>query len=561
MKRLAIIIAALCVYHIALAQNAIFLPDTISGSTIGLIISRDSVQFLPGRITQTYGVNGYRYFGPTLILHKGQNVHFTVTNHMGDTTTVHWHGLHLAAINDGGPHTMIMDGMDWSPSFPVMDRAAMYWYHPHLDHKTGLQALRGAAGVIIVRDSTEQALNLPRTYGVDDFPIVVQSHEFDSVNQINPRAMSDSILLVNGTMDPLVALPAQVVRLRLLNASQERTFNFGLTNDHLFYVIGSDGGLLGAPVSTTRVSVSPGERAEVLVDLSTMAGQTLYLRSYGSELPSDVRGGPPMNMGGMNTMYSPLDGIDFNILQIHVGAATASPVTTIPSSLVPVPRYQTAAADMTRRITFTAQNMMVMDGPFYFNGQLFDMERIDHRIPLHNTEIWTLRDSTMVAHPFHLHGVQFQVLDRDGNPPSAKEAGWKDVVLVHSLENVRIMMQFTDFPDTVTPYMYHCHILMHEDDGMMGQYVITDASTGIAGPAADGCKLYPVPASDVAYITSDRSITAVEVRDAIGQTVEAPIHLSQQAASVEVASLADGIYTLGIKSGEQSSFRKLVIKH
>jgi blue copper oxidase len=458
------------------AQNQMFVPDTLSGANISLTMHRDSVQFLPGRITPTYGFNGYKYFGPTLILNKGQQVNFTVTNNIGDTTTVHWHGLHVAAINDGGPHSMIMDGMNWNPQFTVMNNAATYWYHPHMDKKTGLQALRGAAGVIIVRDSAEATLNLPRTYSVDDFPIVVQSHEFDSVNQINPRAMSDSILLVNGTLNPFVNLPAQIVRLRLLNASQERTFYFGFTTNKVFSVIGNDGGLLNAPVSTTRISVSPGERAEILVDLSGLNGQTLYLKSLGSEIPSDVRGGPPMVMMGGNTMYSPLDGVDFNILQINVVAPTSNPVTTIPSSLVNITRLLEANSNITRTISFTALDSMSMDGPFYFNNQLFDMNRIDYYIPLNHTEIWSLTDQTMVAHPFHLHGMQFLILDRDGNPPAPKEAGWKDVVLVHNMETVRFITKFTDFPDPNIPFMFHCHILMHEDDGMMGKFVIEDST-------------------------------------------------------------------------------------
>lgn len=547
------------------AQNAIFIPDTLSGTSINLTMKKDSVQFLPGRITQTYGFNNYSYFGPTLILYRGQSVNFNVTNHISDTTTVHWHGLHVAAINDGGPHSMIMDGMNWTPHFTVMDRAATYWYHPHLDHKTGLQALRGAAGVIIVRDSMEQTLALPRSYGVDDFPIVVQSHEFDSANQINPRAMSDSILLVNGTLDPMVTLPAQVVRLRLLNASQERTFNFGFTGNHTFYVIGNDGGLLSAPVSTNRISVSPGERAEILIDLSGMAAQTLYLMSYGSELPSDVRGGPAMNMGGGNTMYSPLDGKNFNILKVTVGNATNSPITSVPTSLVSVPRFQASQANTTRLISFTAQNMMVMDGPFYFNGNLFDMNRIDYRIPLNNVEIWSLRDSTMVAHPFHLHGMQFQILDRDGNPPSPKEAGWKDVVLVHNMENVRIMTKFTDFPDSSTPFMYHCHILMHEDDGMMGQYVIVnEPNTGIADLSEGNLHIYPNPASQTIYIntTEGQTIKELNAYDLLGKQIPITYDLtSATTAGINVSSFESGIYLLVVKDDQHTAYRKIVISH
>lgn len=539
------------------AQNALFIPDTLSGLNISLTMKKDSVQFLPGNKTQTFGFNNYKYFGPTLILHKGQQVNLTVMNMIGDTTTVHWHGLHVAAVNDGGPHTMIMDGMNWTPQFTVMDNASTFWYHPHLDGKTGLQALRGAAGVIIVRDNEEAALNLPRTYGVDDFPVVVQSHEFDSQNQIDPRAMSDSILLVNGTVNPFVNLPAQVVRLRLLNASQERTFNFGLTANKVFSVIGNDGGLLSASVSTTRISVSPGERAEILVDLSGMNGQTIYLKSFGSELPSDVRGGAPMNMGG-TPMYSPLDGVDFNILQINVSSPTVNAVTSIPPSLVNVTPLLAANSNRIRTINFTAQNMMVMDGPFYFNNQLFDMNRIDYYIPLNNTEIWSLTNQTMVAHPFHLHGMQFQILDRDGNPPAAKEAGWKDVVLVHNMETVRIITKFTDFPDPNTPFMYHCHILMHEDDGMMGQYVIVDSTAlGISNIENNQFGISPNPVSNVLSI-SEKSIGAVELQlmNASGEVIKT---FSENPKQIDVSELAEGMYFLKIASGEFIEVKKFLI--
>jgi bilirubin oxidase len=532
--------------HLA-AQNALFIPDTLTGTSITLSLSKDSVQFLPGNKSQTFGFNGYKYFGPTIILNNGQQLNVTVNNNIGDTTTVHWHGLHVAAVNDGGPHSMIMDGMSWNPHFTVMNNAATYWYHPHLDGKTGLQALRGAAGVIIVRDSVESMLNLPRKYGVDDLPVVVQSHEFDLDNQINPRAMSDSILLVNGTLNPYVNLPAQVVRLRLLNASQERTFNFGLTGNKSFSVIGNDGGLLSAPVATTRISVSPGERAEILVDLTGMNGQTIYLMSYGSELPSDVRGGPPMNMGTGDSMYSPLDGIDFNILKIQIVASTANAVTSIPSTLVNVPHLSASLSNQTRNINFTAQNMMVMDGPFYFNDSLFDMNRIDYHIPLNNTEIWTLNDQTMVAHPFHLHGMQFQILDRDGNAPQAKEAGWKDVVLVHSTETVRIITRFTDFPDPVTPYMFHCHILMHEDDGMMGQYVIDDASNSIVEIDNDNATVYPNPVTATLNLRiKDNDSYKVDIYSAFGERVLSG-NVSMEGQMI-VADLPSGTYFLHLAS-------------
>jgi FtsP/CotA-like multicopper oxidase with cupredoxin domain len=198
----------------AFAQQALFIPDTLVGPNYNLTMHRDSVQFFPGRKTMTYAYNANKYLGPTLILNKGANITITVKNQIGDTTTVHWHGLHIPPKMDGGPHTSILPNAIWSPQFTVMNNAASYWYHPHLHLKTAVQAIKGADGMIIVRDPAEAALALPRRYGVDDFPVIVQSIQFDSVNQPMPRGMEDSTLLVNGTLNPYVNLPAQVIRLR-----------------------------------------------------------------------------------------------------------------------------------------------------------------------------------------------------------------------------------------------------------------------------------------------------------------------------------------------------------
>jgi bilirubin oxidase len=141
---------------------------------------------------------------------------------------VHWHGLHVSAKNDGGPHTVIEAGDVWSPSFTVLDNAATYWYHPHLQEHTEEQVTKGAAGFIIVRDNEEAQLELPRTYGVDDFPIAIQSRAFDTDNQFLDSTALDDVILCNGTWDPYLEVPAQVFRLRLLNGSTERVFNFEL---------------------------------------------------------------------------------------------------------------------------------------------------------------------------------------------------------------------------------------------------------------------------------------------------------------------------------------------
>jgi len=499
MKKLLLIIVVMSAFA-ARAQNALFIPDTLIGPSYTLNMHEDSMQFFPGKKSYTYAYNANKYLGPTLIFKKGTNVNITVNNLISDTTTVHWHGIHLPAIWDGGPHSEILPSGTWNPQFTIMDHAATYWYHPHPDMKTAKQAIKGAAGLIIVRDSVESLLTLPRKYGVDDFPIIVQCQQYDSLHQAMPLGMEDSTLLVNGTMDPYLNVPAQVVRMRLLNASGERVFNFGFTGNKPFFQIASDGGLLDKPVLETRIRLAPGERAEIVIDLNGLNGQTFYLMSYASEMPIGIQGGPTMPMPpGSPPMDSPLNGIDFNIMQLNVVPPTASPVTSIPTTLTTNVVYSELSANATRTIRFTADSLMVMDGPFYFNDSTFDMMRIDYTIPLNSIEVWKLVNETMVAHPFHIHDVQFYIIDRSGSPPSLEEAGRKDVVLVPPGDSIKFITKFTDFANDTVPYMFHCHILMHEDAGMMGQFIVGASAVGIhelSSAVGKNMEVYPNPSND-----------------------------------------------------------------
>jgi blue copper oxidase len=550
----------------AFAQNTIPIPDTLVGTNISLTMHTDSLQILPGKKTKTLAFNAYNFLGPTLILNKWQTANISVSNQIGDTTTVHWHGLHIPSKYDGGPHTLIMNGTTWNPSFSILNNAAMYWYHPHFMGKTAEQAIKGASGLIIVRDSAERNLILPRIYGVDDIPLIVKCLQLDNNNQFLPKGMQDSTLLVNGVTNAQYSLPAQVVRLRLLNGSGERTFNFGFTANKQFYVIGNDGGLLNGPVPTTRIRLSPGERAEVLLNLSGMNGQTIYLMSYGSELPMGVQGGPTMSMGSGPPMNSPLNGIDFNILKLNITAQTSNPVTTIPSSLVSVAPYLTSQSNVTRNIKFTAPSMMTMDGPFFFNDSTFDMMRIDYQIPLNNVEIWSLTNQTMVAHPFHLHLEQFFIIDRNGIVPAAVEKGWKDVVLVEPNETVRLITKFRDFVDSVVPYMYHCHVLMHEDDGMMGQFVVMPQGwAGIKNIPGEisNASVYPNPSTGNITIDlngfDDSKPVQLNVRDALGKNVYSEV-ISRKEFTLNTSEWGKGLYIISFLQGEKLTHKKFIIK-
>lgn len=572
MKNITLLLV-LCIGLYTAAQNPLAIPSTLNGTIINLTMQSDSVQFLPGTITQTLGYNG-SYLGPTLLLDNGSNVTINVSNNMndGDTTTTHWHGMHIAPENDGGPHSLILDGDTWSPQFTVMDKASTYWYHPHLHTKTGEQALKGAAGLIIVKDSDEAAINLPRNYGVDDFPLIVQTQQFDVNNQIVVDGMRDSINMVNGTIDPMVDMPAQVVRMRLLNADQERNYNFGLTGNMAFSIIGSDGGLLDASVIQTRVRLAPGERVELLVDLTGMESQTIHLMSYASEIPMGTQGGPTMLMPNgmpMMLMDSPLNGSDYNILQIDVVTATINAVTSIPSVLIQngqnTPPLLTDV-NTTRIIKFTALEnptpMQAMDGPFFFNDSSFNMNRIDYNIPLNNVEIWELRNMTMVAHPFHIHDVQFFILDDDGQLPPPEKAGRKDVVSVGPQDTLRFITVFNDFSGS-TPYMFHCHNLMHEDGGMMGQFVVTDYADLNEEQANFNLVLFPNPSSGILTIQGESKTTEileVVVTNISGQVILETQKMSGIDATLNFSDFPNGIYFVTISDGMGVQTKKITLQ-
>jgi blue copper oxidase len=563
----AIALIAILINQLAFAQvqNWIAIPATLSGSEIDLDFHVDSVQMFPGIKTQTLSFNQYAYLGPTIILNKGEDVQINVENNMDDTTNIHWHGLHVSPENDGGPHTMVMQGDTWSPQFTVLNEAGTYWYHPHFHGKTGAQVLRGASGFIIVRDQNESALSLPRSYGVDDFPIVVQSIQYDNMNQPMPLGMQDSTIFVNGSRanyghEANLNIPAQMVRFRLLNGSGERTFNFGFTNNMSFKIIASDGGLLNAPVNATRIRIAPGERYEIVVDASDMEGESFELMSYASELETGIQGGPTMDMGGQGPpMDSPTNGIDFDILSLHVIAPTPDAVTSISSNLNSLSPFVENTANFTRNITMNAPNAMSMDGPFTFNGESFDMEVINHEIPLNNIEIWEVTNQTMVAHPFHIHDVPFYILDRDGNIPPVYERGKKDVVLVKSMETVRFITKFETFSDTITPYVYHCHILMHEDDGMMGQFIVSPTSTNVSNEddLSSLISVYPNPSHSLLTINFPSTIDngLYQLSNAIGEVCLQNVLTPNK---IDISTLAPGVYTLKLTLDQKTYTYKII---
>lgn len=530
---------------VAYAQyNPLWIPDTLSGKTFELNIRDTFRQIIPGNQTITGAVNG-NFWGPTLIFRKGDSVHLNVHNYLNDSTTLHWHGMHLPAVMDGGPHQVLPPGTLWQPFWKVTNNAGTYWYHPHLHEMTQEQIMKGVGGLILVRDAVEDALPLPRKYGVDDIPVVLTDRSFNAANQFLSVPYGDS-MLVNGVLRPQHGVPAQVLRLRILDAAIERSYNLGLSDNRTFYVISSDGGLLNAPVAVTRFLISPGERVEILVNCSGQQGTSVDLKAYNASLSAQIPGGESFPGG---PFANALGHKDFGILHLNIGAATGGAITSIPSALTTNVFPATSSAVTTRTISISdSAGLPGILGPnaFVLEHRLFDIKYINHRVPLNNTEIWELASTSGLAHPFHIHDVEFYILSIDGAAPPPEMQGWKDVILVKSRQTIRFIARFDDYADALHPFMYHCHIALHEDEGMMGQFVVTAPASIRSYVDQLGWSVYPNPAGNRLYIELDdktNSAYYMRIMDMAGRTrMMLPQPDLRQGISVE--ALPPGSYFL-----------------
>ena len=353
-----------------------------------------STEFFPNVLTPTAGYNG-NFLGPTLRMRKGERVALHVTNQLGMRTTTHWYGFHIPAAMDGGPHQMIEFGATWSPTFTVLNQASTYWYHPHLMPSfnwraadgTGAQVYMGLAAMMIVEDDEADALPLPTTYGVDEIPLILTDRAFnpdgtflDFTNPTDARVRKGTHAIVNGAITPTHTTHAQVIRFRLLNASNARIYYVGLSDNRSFHQIGSDGGLLPTPVPLPRLRLAPGERAEILVDFSADFGRTLTLMSYAAELNALESPVPAV-------MRDVMDTTDYPLVTFEVGPASTIPVpiTSIPASLVPLVPYDVAKAvnELAPR-QFVLANGAVMT----INGREMDIDTVNETVRLGDTEVW-----------------------------------------------------------------------------------------------------------------------------------------------------------------------------
>ena len=519
------------------------IPDTLSGTQFNLALKDTFAQLKSGNQTITGAINNHSFWGPTLFFNKGDTVRFNVVNNLNDSTTVHWHGMHLPAVMDGGPHQIIPPGTTWSPYWKVANNAATYWYHPHLHEMTLEHISKGLGGFIIVRDPNEAALALPRKYGVDDLPLVLTSRRYDNNNQfITTNTSYGDYMLTNGTPNAQVSLPKQIVRLRILNAEIERGYNLGFSDNRTFYIIANDGGLLNAPVAVTRVKVMVGERVEILVDLRNDAiNGTLDLKAYNSGQAFGFPGGEPNTSGQFGSL---LNNLDFSVLHINVISATNNPINTIPTSLINNNYWSAADATVNRNVNITGGQPGTA---FTFDNAAFNMNIINHTLNLNAIEKWTVTNNNVFGHAFHIHDVEFKIVARNGNAASVgtHESGWKDVMYVPKGESVSFVAKFDDYADPIHPFMYHCHFANHEDDGMMGQFVVTNPiGLNELSKAQIDFSLFPNPATDrlyIAFTNTQNKAYYVRILNSIGKTIYM-LPKPELENGIDISGLKSGIY-------------------
>jgi FtsP/CotA-like multicopper oxidase with cupredoxin domain len=398
---------------------------------------------------------------PTIRISKGGTFNLDFTNNLADPTIIHWHGLIVPEEMDGHPKDAISTNQSKHYHYKVEQNAGTYWYHTHPHGRTGEEIYHGLSGLYIIEDKEEDYLNLPK----DEFevPLVIQDRRFDKKRQLlykNPTFLPDNngvigdVILVNATPIPFHEVKTGKYRLRILNGSSVRTYKLAFDTIEQFLLIGTDAGLLEEPVSVESVVLSVAERVDIIVDFKDkQVGDKVILKTLGFK---------DGNNFGLNPDYPGFDAV-MDIMQFHI-TENFKDTSVLPKKLVSIPRMKESEAVKTRRITME----VISGGIWTLDKKPYDMHRIDQRVKLGSTEIWELKNSIHMAHPFHIHGVRFQVLDRDGKMAFPTDKGWKDTVIVMPNEMVRVIVHFT-MPGF---FVYHCHILEHEDHSMMANFLV-----------------------------------------------------------------------------------------
>ncbi|MGK3494933.1 multicopper oxidase CueO [Citrobacter youngae] len=504
-------------------RPALPIPDLLTADAsnrIQLIVKAGQSTFA-GKTATTWGYNG-NLLGPAVKLNTSQAVSVDIHNQLAEETTLHWHGLEIPGEVDGGPQGVIPAGGKRSVTFTPAQRAATCWFHPHQHGKTGRQVAMGLAGLVLIEDDEIRKLLLPKQWGIDDVPVIIQDKQFSADGQINYQLdmMTAAVgwfgdtLLTNGAIYPQHAAPRGWLRLRLLNGCNARSLNIAASDNRPLYVIASDGGLLAEPVKVTELPMLMGERFEVLVDVSdgkafdlvTLPVSQMGMAIAPFDKPHPVMRVQPLLITASGTLpdtltampaLPSLDGVTVRKLQLSM-----DPMLDMMGMQMLMKKYGGQAMagmdhgqmmghmnnDNMGHGNMDHDNMnhgemgnmqhggmgnMKQDGTFDFhnanriNGLAFDMNKPMFAATKGQHERWVISgQGDMMLHPFHIHGTQFRILSENGKAPAAHRTGWKDTVRVEGGVS-EVLVKFDHDAPKEHAYMAHCHLLEHEDTGMM----------------------------------------------------------------------------------------------
>ncbi len=507
-------------------------PDILSAGADGRIaikIMEGTTQWR-GTPTRTWGYNGF-LLGPTLSMRRGQKIIMEVTNSLPEMTTVHWHGLEIPGTSDGGPQAMIEPGKVWKSELVIKQPAATCWYHPHPHRVTGRHVAMGLGGMLLIEDGDIWGLPLPHAWGEDDIPVIIQEKRLDNSNQIDYTideitaavGWFGDLPLTNGVLYPEHAAPRGWLRLRLLNGCNARTLRLTCGDNRPMYVIAGDGGLLAEPVKLTELTIYAGERFEVLVDArdgKPFDLQSLPFRQIGMTLPPFDNALPllrvtPFGKDGQGNLPDTL------VKLPPAPAADGLPVRRFKLSMDHrldmqgmmslIRKYGDKAMAGMGMNGHGMQGMMqgqggmqgMMQGqggmqgmmgggggmgsrmggtspggPFdiwrsnFINERAFEMNRADFSVKQGQYERWIISGvGDMMLHPFHVHGTQFRILKENGAAPEPHRQGFKDTTFVKGGES-ELIVRFMHSAPKERMYMAHCHLLEHEDTGMMAGFTV-----------------------------------------------------------------------------------------
>lgn len=446
--------------------------------------------------------NGRTWVNPVLRVRSGATVKAKLQNALDENAIIHWHGLKVDAKNDAHPLYEIGAGATYDYEFPVPNRAGTYWYHPHTHKLTPKQAYLGLASFFIVEDDEELALQkaLDLKLGVSDIPLVIQDKKFDGEGRLvyTPSKEEEvngyvgDTVLVNLTPRPYFNAETRIYRFRILNGSNARIYRLAFMRGGfrlVYVVIGTDGGLLDRPYPVKEAFLAPGERLDVLLDLTNASvGDTVTLQSLAFDPMHAESGMAGTAMGAKGEKSDPHAGMAMGSMpggaMLADGAAIDLMRINVTSKVAYEPRVPGALSTLApAKVSDHKPREFLLDlkdGRWRINRETFEMEKTNVTVQRGVREVWEIRNDKMsMPHPMHLHGVPFRVLTRRSSPEqvapgvvdeqslTAVDLGWKDTVLVWPGETVRIAVDFSHPYPGDQIYLFHCHNLEHEDQGMM----------------------------------------------------------------------------------------------